>query len=260
MINPGEEDDFEELENLTDGGDEEDEGGQGSGEEGGQEVSQDEDTGGEIDEEQGVHGQDRVDSEPPSRQRRSQSRWQARERELAEARQRADEAEQRASALAAEQQRSQAHAQQAAQQDRQRRRELMTPEERISDEVQELRGQISFQAQMDAFYRNDAEDRANYQARATVDKTYKKYQSQVETELKRTRNLGWNIPREEILANIVGKDVLKVAGKTRAPGPAHRRAVSKPVNSRGDGTSTPGRRGPSLERAALAKRLENIPL
>jgi hypothetical protein len=136
----------------------------------------------------------------------------------------------------------------------------MMPEERLADELGELRAQINYQRQMDQFYRGDAEDRAQYSAKASVNKTYKRYATEVETKLKQSRANGWNIPREEILANIVGKAALGMAEQSSKPKPTHRKSVSKPVNSRGDGASTQGRRGSSSDKEALRKRLENLPL
>ena len=201
-----------------------------------------------------------VQSRQPSQQRRSQTRWQARERELAETRRRAEEAEARAAQLAAQQQREQAQRQHAQLAEREQRRAAMTPEERTSDELQEIRAQMNFQRDMDAFYRNDAADKAQYDAKSTVNKVYKRHQATVEKKLQQARNNGWNIPREQILANVIGEEALKMAEQSSKPTPTRRKPVSEPSNSRGDGASTPGRRNSSSDKEALKKRLENIPL
>jgi len=119
---------------------------------------------------------------------------------------------------------------------------------------------MNFQRDMDAFYRNDAADKAQYDAKATVNKVYKRHQATVEKKLQQARNNGWNIPREQILANVIGEEALKMAEQSSKPTPTRRKPVSKPSNSRGDGASTPGRRSPSSDKEALKKRLENIPL
>jgi len=256
---PGDEDELE-LEDLTDGQDEEDEGDEGPGNDGGQEGDEEQDAD-EPEEEPQVQGrQDRVDSNLPSRQRRSQTRWQRREAELAAARQRAEAAEQRANALAAERQREEAQRLAAARQQREQLRETMTPEERTAADVQELRGQIVFQSQMDQFWRADASDKASYDAKCSINKTYKRYRDKVETELKKARDSGTNLSREQILRYLVGDEVLSMAERSSKPQAQRRKPVSKPMNSRGDGASTPGKRGPTSDREALRKRLENIPL
>jgi hypothetical protein len=138
---------------------------------------------------------------------------------------------------------------------------MMTPEERTQDDIATLRAQMNYQSQLDQFHRTDASDKANYQAKATVNKTYKKYEPQVEALLQQSRNSGWNIPREKLLATIIGEEVLGMTAKSSTPKSTPRRAVSKPVNSRGDSTSTSGARSSSLgKHEALKKRLENIPL
>jgi hypothetical protein len=251
------EDDIDELDNLP-----------GEDEDGDEDDVVLEDKDDSTDEDDNPPGPDEDETQPrpdpvevqPSRQRRSQTRWQARERELSETRQRAAEAEARANQLASERQREEAQRQHALQNEREARRAAMLPEERLADELGELRAQINYQRQMDQFYRGDAEDRAQYSAKASVNKTYKRYATEVETKLKQSRANGWNIPREEILANIVGKAALGMAEQSSKPKPTHRKSVSKPVNSRGDGASTQGRRGSSSDKEALRKRLENLPL
>jgi len=258
------EDDEELLENLDDGENPEDEGDEGPGGEGGQESFEDEDPDapGPDEDESEPRRPNRVEVQPavPSRQRRSQSRWQAREKELAEVRRRAEEAETKAAQLAAQQQRAEAQRQQVLQAEREQRRAAMTPEERLSDELGEIRAQINFQRDMDTFHRNDAADKAQYDARASVNPIYKRHQTEVEKQLRTARANGWNIPREEILANVIGKEALRMAEQPSKPRSATRKPISKPVNSRGDGASTPGRHNSSSEHEARRKRLENMPL
>ena len=261
----GDDDDEEDLvtvEELDDGPDDEDEGDEGPGSEGGQEVGEEETEDGTEDQGQEQRRPGGINDElPPARQRRSQSRWQQREQELAATRRRAEEAEARAAQLASERQREEAQRLHAQAQERDRRREMMTPEERTADELQELRAQINYQAQMDRFHRTDAEDRATFQAKASVNKVYKRHQTRVEEELRKARASGTNLSREQILRYIIGDEAIKMSEQTSKPqATARRRVVSKPVNSRGDSTSTPGKRSPSSDKEALRKRLENIPL
>ena len=260
MMLGDDEDDLEQLEGLPN----EDEGNEEPSGEGGQESFEGEnpDAPGPDESEEERERPDHVEvqSRQPSQQRRSQTRWQARERELAETRRRAEEAEARAAQLAGQQQREQAQRQQAQLAEREQRRAAMTPEERTSDELQEIRAQMNFQRDMDAFYRNDAADKAQYDAKSSVNKVYKRHQATVEKKLQQARNNGWNIPREQILANVIGEEALKMAEQSSKPTPTRRKPVSEPSNSRGDGASTPGRRNSSSDKEALKKRLENIPL
>jgi len=255
--------DLEAIEELGDGPYDEDEGDEGPGSEGGQEVSEGEaEDGTEEDQGQEQRRPGSVAGEPiPARQRRSQSRWQQREQELAATRRRAEEAEARAIQLASERQREEAQRFHAQQQERERRREMMTPEERTAEELQELRAQINYQAQMDRFYRTDAEDRATFQAKASVNKVYERHQTRVEEELRKARASGTNLSREQILRYIIGDEAIKMSEQTSRPrATTKRRTVSYPINSRGDSTSTPGKRSPSSDKDALRKRLENVPL
>jgi hypothetical protein len=255
------EDELEDLESLDDlQEDEEDEGPSREGGPDGLE-EEDPDAPGPDEDESEQERPNRVSArQAPSQQRRSQTRWQAREAALAAQRKRADEAEARANQLAAERQREEAQRVQALQRDAEQRRATMTPDERLTEEMQEIRAQFNYQRQYDQFQRADDADRAEYNARASVDKTWKRHQAEVERVLKQQRDRGWNVPRAEILANIVGKEVLQVTEQSNRPQPTRRKSVSKPVNSRGDSTSTPGKRGPSSEKEALRKRLENVPL
>jgi hypothetical protein len=113
---------------------------------------------------------------------------------------------------------------------------------------------------MDAFYRNDAEDKAQYRAIASVNKVYKRHESKVEELLKQSRARGTNMSREQILRYVIGDEALKTYEQASKPRTNTRRVVSRPINSRGDGTSTPSRRGPSSEHEARTKRLMNVPL
>lgn len=254
------EDELDTLEELTNGEDEEDEGdGEPTGEEGQEDEVEDE-TGPDEDESGQRPARVEVKSDVPSRQRRSQSRWQKREQELEATRRRAEEAEARANTLASQRQQEEARRQQALQADREQRRANMLPEERTAEDINELRAQISYQQQMDQFYRNDAEDRAQYEAKCSSNKVYKRHRTEVEKILKQARAGGMNLPREQILYNVVGREALGVSERNSSSQPTRRKSVSKPVNSRGDGASTPGKRGPSSDKEALRKRLENIPL
>ena len=260
-IDDDDEDDLEQLGDLDDVTDDEDEGNERPGDEGGQEGVEGEAEDGTEDEGEGQGQPGRVEPQLNSRQRRSQGHWQARERELAETRRRAEEAEARAAQLAAERQRDEAQRQRAAQEQREQQRQLMTPEERNAADIQAIAAQVNFQRDMDAFYRNDASDKAQYDAKVHAgDKVYKRHQKAVEAELKRCRDRGFNVPREELLYREIGKEALNVAEQSTRSTATRRKPVSKPSNSRGDATSTPGKRGPSSDKEALRKRLENMPL
>jgi hypothetical protein len=254
----------DDLEELPGGEDQEDERDEGPGEDGGPDGLEEEDPDGpgpdESEDGQGRADRVEVQAQLPSRQRRSQTRWQAREKELAETRRRAEEAEARAAQLAADRQREEALRQQAATQEREQRRALMTPEERNADELAQLRAEINYNRSMDQFWRADAEDKANYAAQAKVNKVYKRHEAEVEKLLKQYRGQGSNISREQLLRYVIGNEALKMAEQSNKPQSERRKQVSKPINSRGDGASTPGRRAPTSDKAALRKRLEGMSL
>jgi len=198
--------------------------------------------------------------QPNSRQRRSQTRWQKTQEELAATRKRAEEAEARAKALEVQQQREATERQQTLDQQRAARREMMTPEERLNDEVQELRAQMRYNREMDEFQRQDAADKANFDAMVRTNKVYARHQEAVERNLKDIRARGTNLSRDAILRYLIGDEALKQATPKPATPKATRKVVSKPTNSRGDGASTQSSRGSSSAKEQLRKRLENIPL
>jgi hypothetical protein len=195
----------------------------------------------------------------PERQAREQPsrgdrRFQTMANELQEQRRRNDDLNRRLDALLAGQ--AQPRPQGETPEARAQRQSLMTPEERIREDMNLDRQNFANEIQQMRFATLDGNDRAAYQAKATVDPLYKKWETKVEAELATLRNQGMNADREKIMFYLIGK--AGVEGR-QANGPRQRaeaqqrvrRAQTRPTNSGSD--IAPRRsRGDSLER-----RLEN---
>lgn len=207
-----------------------------------------------------VDGEDRHPDQQvqPDRQpSRGESRQQRLANELKEARQREADLNRRLDqVIAGQQQRTipQGESPEA----RAQRLALLTPEERITAELQETKQVFAremYQMRIDS---QDASDRAAYQAKATVDPLYKKWESKVEAELSELRRQNMNVSRERLMYYLIGKNAVEGRsadkGKQRADAAGRvRRQQTRPGNSGSDvAASRRGDRNSSLER-----RLEN---
>ena len=248
-------DDDEGLETETDEGD----GGQDSeeGSQGGEEPE-----GGETGEE---HEQPlpegRADSVEPGKQSRSSRRYQ----ELANARREAEEkataAELRARALEERYQREEALRLQQQQQAEQEAVSRLTPEERNARQFEQIQAQIRYQEQMRVFDKAEAEDKAKFDANASVNPVYKNAVSDVEKALTDLRKMNINMSREAILRYVLGDRMLKQTQKskqTQAPKPV--RKVQKAPNSRGDVSSTQGKRQSTSEKQRILDTWGETPI
>ena len=134
---------------------------------------------------------------------------------------------------------------------------LLTPEERIREELQETRREFAAIAQRQQFTTLEAGDRAAFQAKATVDPLYKKWEPKVEAELTQLRGQGMNVERERLMYYLIGKAAVEARGANkgtqRAAGAQRvRQQTTRPGNSGSDVQAQRRERGNSLER-----RLEN---
>lgn len=147
------------------------------------------------------------------------------------------------------------------QEQRAQRLALLTPEERIREELNEAKTGFAQQLQRMEISSRDGADRAAFQAKATVDPYYKGWEPKVEAKLQELRSQGMNAPREEVLKWLLGDAVLaKRGGPTakRDRQQAQRRVTAqrtRPANSGSDVASSRRDRGASLER-----RLDNVEL
>ncbi len=128
--------------------------------------------------------------------------------------------------------------------------EFVDPEEKWRRDVEARTNQALAAA-------NDLNDRAAYNLRAAANPMYAKYADRVEAELNRIRSQGGNAPREEVLKYVVGQDALASQGK---PTKSAQRAQAAAAAARG---ATPGMRSNvSQERApsTAAERLKGVTL
>ena len=202
---------------------------------------------------------DTQDRQQPGEQRqpsRGEQRHQRIANELREARQREVDLNRRLDlALAARQQPTQ---QGESPEARANRLALLTPEERLREELQETKREIAVEMQRTRFSTQDGTDRAAFQAKATVDPLYQKWEAKVEAELTKLRSQGQTIEREKLMYYMIGKAAVEGRGATkgtqRAQGAQRvRQQTTRPGNSGSDvqANRRPDR-GNSLER-----RLEN---
>lgn len=187
-------------------------------------------------------------SEPAAKQGRAESRIQRLANEAKAAREEAAAARREAEeARRAAWQRSQA----ASEEERQARRALMTPEERVADDMAQMRREFAQQRHQDQMTTAALMDKTAYDAKATINPVYAKFKDEVEGRFQDLARKGQPVEREIILKVLLGERALEGAGKS---GPARRQA-SKRVESqrvaagsgRGDTPSNRGRAGDTAE-------------
>jgi len=151
---------------------------------------------------------------------------------------------------------------QETQEQRATRLALMSPEDRIREEVRESSVRHERDMRTMAFQLQDTSDRASFSAKATVDPLYRKWETKVEEELASLRAKGQNVGREQLFYYMIGKAAIDARGgkeskKTLREANARvRNARVRTSNSRSD--SEPAQR--SNRGNSLEKRLEDVPL
>lgn len=201
---------------------------------------------------------DRQPEEPRQQPGRRDRRIEALTTSLAEERRQREELNRRLDAVLNGNQARQSQGESPEQ--RAQRLALLTPEERIREELNEAKTGFAQQLVRMEFTSRDGADRAAFQAKATVDPYYKDWEPKVEAKLQELRSQNMNAPREEVLKWLLGDAVLaKRNGPTakRDRQQAQRRVQAqrtRPANS-GSDVAPQRNRGNSLER-----RLENVEL
>jgi len=141
--------------------------------------------------------------------------------------------------------------QQESEEQRQTRRALMTPEERMQDDLAHMRNEFASQQRQQHFQTAAMLDKANYDAQAAVNPIYAKYRDEIETQFQRQLSLGRPVEREILLQNHLGKLALSSAGRSggqRRQAKARVEAQRVPANSgKGDAQSQRGRAGDTPE-------------
>jgi hypothetical protein len=133
---------------------------------------------------------------------------------------------------------------------------LLTPEERITETLRESEQRHAGELRNLQFSIADGNDRAAFEAKATVDPLFAKWKPRVEAELTTLRHNGQNVDREKLMFYLIGKNAVegrsKTVGQQRQQARARVNAQrTKPSNS-GSDTAANRNRNSSLER-----RLEN---
>ena len=134
---------------------------------------------------------------------------------------------------------------------------LLTPEERITADLHETKQGFArelYQMRMDQI---DGTDRAAFQAKATVDPLFRKWEPKVEAELTILKNQNMKVDREKLMYYLIGKAAVEGRGAVkntqRLQGQQRvRQQTTRPGNSGSDVQAQRRERGNSLER-----RLEN---
>jgi hypothetical protein len=196
------------------------------------------------------------DQQPaPSRQQpsRGERRFQVLTSELAnEKRQREDMARRLDAILAQQRQPVQETPEARAQ-----RHALMTPEERMREDLQNASVTHQTEMRLLRFQMQDNSDKTAFEAKAAVDPLYSKWKPEVERELLALRQQGQNVDREKLMDYLIGKSIregrkVEVAAQRRAAQQRVQRQSVRPTNSGSDVQASRRERGNSLE-----KRLEN---
>lgn len=140
---------------------------------------------------------------------------------------------------------------------------MLPPDERMEQRMLRSENQNNQRLQIMQIQMADQTDRAAYQAKATSDKRFARYEQEVEQRLADLRRQGQNVSREALLKFIIGEKVLgNPAERVRQRRTEAQRRVdgqrTRPQNTRGDQEGANQRRsGGDSEREARRKRLEN---
>ena len=157
--------------------------------------------------------------------------------------------------------RSQQNQQRDTEEQRNQRRAVMTPEERMSEDIRESEWRTQRALQQQSFSMQDATDKSLYDQKAARIPAYQRYRDRVESERNRLVQGGANVGRRAVLCYLVGdRQVSRWENETpsAASAQARRRVERQTVNSgnsRSDATQDRRGRGKSLE-----ERLADMPL
>jgi hypothetical protein len=150
-------------------------------------------------------------------------------------------------------------------QQREQRFALLSPEERIREEMRESEHRHTAQLQMMQFNMMDTSDKAAFDAKAAVDPFYRKWGPRVEAELAKMRNhpdprQRSTAPRENLLYYLVGRAAIEARSgganrqQKRAASARVEAQRTRPGNARSDQPASRRQQGNS----SLERRLENV--
>jgi hypothetical protein len=140
---------------------------------------------------------------------------------------------------------------QESEEQRQTRRALMTPEERVTDDLAQIRREFAETQRQQHFQTQAYLDKTNYDAKAATNPVYAKYRDVIEEQFQRQLSLGRPVEREILLQNHLGKLALESAGRSggqrrQAKARVEQQRVS-PGSGRGDTQSQRGKAGDTAE-------------
>ena len=163
--------------------------------------------GEEESEEASGEGEGETEPERPSRGANLRHRAQEAERRAAELQERVERLERAGTGRQT--------ADDAAREEQEFRRslEMLTPEERAEKITARAERRMENRLAQTQFTLVDQNDKSAFDARAATDPVYRRYQDRVETELAAMRRNGMNVPRERLLAFLIGQDALKRRGE-----------------------------------------------
>jgi hypothetical protein len=218
------------------------------------------DSSAEADEETTPDNPDAVeaspDQQPPSRQQqpsRGERRFQSLTSELAKERQQREDLSRRLDAALGQQRQPVQETPEA----RAQRHALMTPEERMREDLQNATATHQRDMRVMQFQMQDNSDKTAFEAKAAVDKRYAKWKPDVERELLALRQQGQNVDREKLMYYLIGKNAVEngqvqVAQQRSEARQRVQRQSVRPSNSGSDVQASRRDRSATLE-----KRLEN---
>lgn len=203
--------------------------------------------------EEGAEGPDSDVAEPARRPSRADARIQslvrAREEDKRNFQRELDEVRQR---LNQPQQRQESPEEESA------RMALMSPDERTDYRLNKADRQHREQMQAFAFQTAETADQSSFRTEIRANPALQRYEAEVEEVLAAVRRRGLNLPRMEVLHNVLGRATMAALGKKNGK-QAERgarnisRQTTTPVNGRGD-VQTQRRRGATSAR----ERLEGV--
>lgn len=224
------------------------------GEGGDDQVDQPDEEADQPDEPQPLRTEDRQtgqqDRQPSRRDRRIETLTSA----LAETRQRNEELNRRIDQIFAGQNNRPSQGETPEQ--REQRRALMTPEERLQETIRESNDTHRREMAQLQFTLKDGSDRAAFEAKCTVDPFYAKWKPKVEEELASLQRQGMTADREKVLYYLIGKNAVEGRGKQgkQQRQEAQRRVAANRTRPANAGNDTGGGRS---RPNSLERRLEN---
>jgi hypothetical protein len=144
------------------------------------------------------------------------------------------------------------------------RLQLMTTDERVTYMIEKAAKQNAHQIGLMRFESADRADKASYEAKATYDPRYKRFEADVVEQLAQARRAGLNPDRETVLKYVIGEKVLGAkpkVDKARQDGQKRiARQQATASSGRSDRQTERARGGNSGSLSDLERRLDGVRL